>query len=328
MSSNKPVVAVVGGAGYIGSHTAKALHENGFTPVVIDNFSTGHHDFVQWGDYKQCCLSDQESLTILLNNLKPIAVCHFAASINVSESVLDPQSYYLNNVKGTLHLLAAMKHANITNLIFSSTAAVYGTPQENLINESHTCNPITPYGCSKYMMEQIIKDYHHAYGLNYMIFRYFNASGADPDGFIGEDHSPETHLIPNILMAARGLKSELTLFGNDYNTPDGTCIRDYIHVSDLARAHVLGLNYILDTKTPQIMNLGTSAGISILDLLTEAESICQSTIPYTIAHRREGDPSLLVADASFAQSTLSWTPKHSSVHTILNTAWAWLNKRF
>ena len=328
MSANKPVVAVVGGAGYIGSHTVKTLFDNGFTPVVIDNFSTGHPDFIQWGNHYTCCLSDATSLASLLNDLNPIAVCHFAASINVSESIANPQQYYTNNVIGTLNLLTAMQAASIKYLIFSSTAAVYGNPTTELITEDHSCAPINPYGSSKYMMEQIIKDYHQAYGLNYIIFRYFNAAGADPDSLIGEDHSPETHLIPNLFMAAKGLTPSFNLYGNDYNTPDGTCIRDYIHVSDLATAHLNGLQYLLETNKSQCMNLGTSAGISILDLITEAKAITGISIPYTLAKRRQGDSAQLVSDATLAQKILNWTPGYSSISTILDTAWRWFNKRF
>ena len=328
MPSKKPVIAVVGGAGYIGSHTAKLLFEKGFSPVIIDNFSTGHHDFIQWGTFYTCCLSDQESLTSLLKKINPVAVFHFAASINVSESVIDPELYYHNNVNGTLNLLSSMRKADISNLIFSSTAAVYGHPESNLILESHPCRPINPYGQSKYMMEHIIKDFHEAYGLNYIIFRYFNAAGADHDHLIGEDHSPETHLIPNILMAASGVKPTLTVFGNNYDTPDGTCIRDYIHVSDLALAHVLGLNYLLDAKQSHCMNLGTSQGLSILELIKHAEIITRTSIAYTFYERRSGDPPILVADASFAQSLLDWEPQHSSIDTILNTSWKWFQSRF
>ncbi|MDC0036933.1 UDP-glucose 4-epimerase GalE [bacterium] len=321
-------VLVLGGAGYIGSHVCKALHMEGFLPVVVDDLSTGHREFVQWGDFIECSLLDKQALIQVFEKVQPDVVMHFAARIEVGESVLDPLNYYQNNVAGTLNVLDAMKQIGCSRLVFSSTAAVYGNPERALIDELHSCKPINPYGRSKYMMEQVLADSFEAYGIQSVVFRYFNACGADPDGLIGEDHAPETHLIPNIYMAATGKRDFLTIFGNDYDTQDGTCIRDYIHVSDLADAHVRGCRYMLDHEGYYVFNLGTSEGISVNTLFKEAERVIGKSIPVVMGERRLGDASVLVADASLAMQTLGWKPKYSDLDTILDTSWRWYTRRF
>ncbi|RAP27950.1 UDP-glucose 4-epimerase GalE [Candidatus Marinamargulisbacteria bacterium SCGC AG-343-D04] len=324
---SSPSIAVIGGAGYIGSHACKELHKQGFTPIVIDDFSTGHADFVKWGPSIHCSLHDYDTLCQVFKTHKPSAVMHFAAKIDVSESTQNPHKYYYNNVSGTLTLLKAMIDSHIHTLIFSSTAAVYGNPLESRLSETHPCHPLNPYGKSKYAVEQIIQDFEKAYGLKSVIFRYFNAAGADPDTEIGEDHSPETHLIPNIFFAAAG-KKELSIYGNDYPTPDGSCIRDYIHVTDLAKAHVSACHYLFDKGDSTILNLGHSTGFSVLEILQKAEQITQKKIPFAIKKRREGDASQLIADNQMVKKILHWSPDHSDIDQILSTSWKWFQHRF
>lgn len=326
--SKRPTIAVIGGAGFIGAHTCKALYDQGFNPVVIDNFSTGHKEFVQWGDFFECSLINKQQLKMILDKLKPLAIIHFAALIEVGESVTYPERYYENNVLGTFNLLSIMRELQCSNIIFSSTAAVYGNPQQDLISEDHSVQPINPYGHSKHMVETIIKDFHHAYGLNYIIFRYFNACGADKDITIGEDHSPESHLIPNIYLAASGKRSSLQIFGDDYNTKDGSCIRDYVHVSDLADAHVKGCFHLLDKGAVKTLNLGTSKGYSVKEVFRQAETIIGKAIPVSIAPRRQGDSAILVANAKQASQVLDWAPQHSSLENIIQTSWKWFQRRF
>ena len=321
-------VLVLGGAGYIGAHVCKALHAEGVSPVVLDDLSTGHREFVQWGELINCSILDKDALLQVFEEVQPAVVMHFAARIEVGESVLDPLTYYQNNVAGTLNVLDAMKQVGCSKLVFSSTAAVYGNPETDLIDEKQSCKPINPYGHSKYMVEQVLADSFTAYGINSVVFRYFNACGADPDGLIGEDHTPETHLIPNIYMAATGKRECLTIFGNDYDTQDGTCIRDYIHVADLAHAHVLGCRYMADHVGHFVFNLGTSAGVSVNTLFKEAEGVIGKAIPVVMGERRMGDTSVLVADASLAMQTLGWKPKYSDLDTILDTSWRWYTRRF
>ncbi len=320
-------ILVIGGAGYIGSHLCKLLSKKGHEISVIDNVSTGHRDFLKWGRFYDCSLLDRELLTSTISTIKPDIVMHFAAFIEVGESVSDPEKYYVNNVTGTINLLQAMKTAGTKTIIFSSTAAVYGVPSHPFIKESHSLSPLNPYGKSKLMMESIIQDYHKAYGLNYVIFRYFNAAGADLDSEVGEDHSPETHLIPNIFLAASGKQDALSLFGDNYDTPDGTCIRDYIHVMDIASAHMLGCEYLLNGNKSRIFNLGNARGFSVKEVIDKVECIIQKKVPYSIKPRREGDSPILVSDASLALDTLKWAPQYSDMDTIIESAWKWFKKR-
>ena len=326
--SKKPTVAVVGGAGYIGAHICKELSMKGYTPVVIDNFITGHKDFVRWGTFFKCDICNKDELLKTFKEIKPIAVFHFAAFIEVAESMIAPEKYYVNNVLGTINVLSVMTTLNIKYFVFSSTAAVYGMPQQELIDETHPCLPLNPYGHSKLMMEQIIKDYACAYGINYLIFRYFNACGADLDTEIGEDHSPESHIIPNIFMAATKKRDYLTIFGNNYLTKDGTCVRDYIHVADLSNVHVLGLTYLLDKGKSSTLNLGTSKGITVFELFEFCKAFLDVDINYSFSAARQGDAPILVANANKVKDILNWTPHLSSLDIIIDSAWKWYCSRF
>ncbi|MBK1833408.1 UDP-glucose 4-epimerase GalE [Roseibacillus ishigakijimensis] len=318
-------VLVTGGAGYIGSHAVRALVAAGHQVTVIDNLVYGHRKalvddsvtFVE-GD-----LGDSALLTRLFATNRFAAVMHFAAFAYVGESVEDPLKYYQNNLSAPLNLLAVMQEYGCQQFIFSSTCATYGQPEQIPIDEAEKQNPINPYGRSKLMLEQILRDCENAWGLKSVFLRYFNACGASLDGVIGEDHDPETHLIPLVLMAIRGERGELSVFGDDYETPDGTCVRDYIHVEDLAEAHVLALDYLQKEKSSNVFNLGTGSGISVKEILDMAEKVTGQPVPYQIAPRREGDPAILIAKAEKARRELGWTPSRSDIETILRTAWAW-----
>lgn len=317
-------ILIPGGAGYIGSHMVRYAQELGHEVVVLDNFSTGHRWAVK--DCEIICvdLLDQDSLSRLLNKRYFDGVIHFAAKSLVGESINNPSLYYENNVVGTLNLVNEMLKNDINNIVFSSTAAIYGNPIANKINEDHPKNPINPYGKSKLFVEGILKDLCSAYKFNSTCLRYFNAAGADLSGEIGEAHDPETHLIPNILKSVISNKSVLKVFGNDYPTPDGTCIRDYIHVKDIAIAHILGLNKgISENSGFSAYNLGNGSGFSVLDVIKAAEEVANVKISYEILKKRGGDPSILVADSAKAKIDLKWQPSYKDLNTIIQSAWDW-----
>lgn len=326
---SKPTILVTGGAGYIGSHAVKALQTSGYQVLVLDNLVYGHQDIAKTlgvdliiGD-----TTDRSLLDKLFSDRVISAVMHFAAYAYVGESVSQPDKYYRNNVVGTLVLLEAMIAANIKNFVFSSTCASYGVPQQIPITEEHPQSPINPYGATKLMVERILQDFDVAYGLKSVIFRYFNAAGADPSGAIGEDHNPETHLIPLVLQAALGKRESITVYGSDYPTPDGTCVRDYIHVSDLADAHVLGLQYLLDGNQSEIFNLGNGNGFSVQQVIDAAREITGKPINVVMGDRRAGDPPALVGSSEKARRILNWQPQYADLHLILQHAWAWHQKR-
>jgi len=320
-------ILVTGGAGYIGSHTCKALAQAGFTPVVYDNLVYGHESAVRWGPLEKGDILDSTRLSQVIATYAPKAVIHFAAFAYVGESVADPAKYYRNNVVGTLSLLDTMREHGVDQIVFSSTCATYGVPARIPISEETPQNPINPYGASKLMIERVLADYGDAYGLKSVALRYFNAAGADPDGEIGEDHDPETHLIPLVLDAAMHKRPAITVFGDDYETPDGTCVRDYIHVSDLAEAHVLAMQALDGGLPKRAYNLGTGQGHSVAAIIEVARAVTQREIPLVKGVRRTGDPAALVADARNAMRDLGWTPRHPDIRDILQTAWTWAQRR-
>jgi UDP-arabinose 4-epimerase len=317
-------VLVTGGAGYIGSHTCKRLASLGIEPVVYDNLSRGHADAVQWGPLVHGDISDHDTLRDTMKRFKPDSVVHFAALAYVGESATDPAKYYQNNVAGTLTLLEVMRTSGVDKLVFSSSCATYGEPQYLPISETTPQIPISTYGRTKLMVEQILADMSRAYGLRYVALRYFNAAGADPDGAIGERHDPEPHLIPRALMAAAGLIPALEVFGDDYLTPDGTCIRDYVHVSDLADGHVRALDYLNSGGISTCLNLGTGRGTSIRDLLSAIARVTGHEVPVVIHAKREGDPPAVWADPSRAKALIGFDPSYSDMDTIISTAWNFL----
>jgi UDP-glucose-4-epimerase GalE len=317
-------ILVTGGAGYIGSHTAKALASSGYEPVIVDDFSTGHRGAAKWGKLVEGRIDNVDFISHILKENKITAVIHFAASLLVGESMKQPQKYFWNNVVNTLKLMDAMLEAGVKHIVFSSSAAVYGTPDKVPIPEEHALRPINPYGETKLMMERMLHWYGSAYGFRSVALRYFNAAGADPQGEIGEGHEPETHLVPLIVQATLGQRQFLEVYGTDYPTPDGTAIRDYIHVSDLADAHVLALRHLMDGGESTVMNLGTGKGYSVREVMTAVERCAGGRkIPFRDAPRRPGDPPSLIADASRAGSVLGWRPKLSELDTIVQTAWKW-----
>ena len=316
-------ILVTGGTGYIGSHACKALAQAGYTPVSYDNLVYGHRWAVRWGPLAVGDINDRARLDAVIAHYQPAAVMHFAAYAYVGESVQDPGKYYRNNVAGTLTLLEALRDQGIDKLIFSSTCATYGVPEQALIDEQHPQRPINPYGVSKLMIERMLADFDTAHGLKAIALRYFNAAGADPDTEIGEDHVPETHLIPLLLDAAAGRRPALTLHGDDYDTPDGTCIRDYIHVTDLAQAHVLALQALTQGAPSTAYNLGNGQGFSVREVIDQAERVTGRPIPVHIGPRRPGDPPRLVGDARRARDQLGWQPRQDDLETILATAWRW-----
>jgi UDP-glucose 4-epimerase len=319
---HRPAVLVTGGAGYIGSHCCRALDRAGYHPVVYDNFSTGHRCFVT-GSLVTGDLRDGAKLAHAFAQYDIVAVMHFAASSLVGESVADPQKYYTNNLAGTLSLLDAMREAGCDRLVFSSTGAVYGNADSKALPESYACDPINPYGASKWMIERMLADYRRAYGLGSFALRYFNASGADAAGGIGEWRDHETHLIPRAMMALQGHVTDFAVFGDDYDTPDGTAIRDYIHVADLAAAHVLALKLLMQGHSGGAYNLGTGTGLSVREILAAIKAETGREVPHAIKPRRPGDPAYLVADPTAARATLQFRPAHSDLATIIKTAWAW-----
>lgn len=326
MSAQKTVL-VAGGAGYIGSHTCRALAISGYVPVVYDNLVYGHERAVQWGPLERGDILDGARLEEVMRRHAPCAVVHFAAYAYVGESVRDPAKYYRNNVTGSLTLIEAAQRNGIDAFIFSSTCATYGIPQQLPITEDSPQNPINPYGASKLMVERILDDFAAVHDFRYIALRYFNAAGCDPDGRIGEDHDPETHLIPLVLDAASGRRPDVTIFGRDYETPDGTCIRDYVHVSDLATAHVLALDSLLGGGPSRKLNLGLGYGFSVLEVVRAVKRVTGLTVPVVHGPRRVGDPPALVSDPSRAMATLDWTPAFTDLDHIVRTAWAWHQKQ-
>ncbi len=316
-------VLVTGGAGYIGSHTCKSLHHAGFTPVCFDNLVYGHREAVQWGPFIEGDLNDSVLLERVIRDYAVEAVIHFAAYAYVGESMQYPEKYFSNNVVNTLNLLEAMRTCGSRYIVFSSTCATYGLPQRIPIDEQHPQNPVNPYGESKLFIERALKWYEVAHGFKSVPLRYFNAAGADADGQIGEDHTPETHLIPLIIDAAMGVRPHVEIFGTDYPTPDGTAIRDYIHVTDLGDAHVKALEYLLAGGNSVALNLGTGNGYSVRQVISAVESVSGRKVPTRLAPRRSGDPPELVADAANANRRLGWLPRHSSLENIARTAWQW-----
>lgn len=318
-----PHVLVTGGAGYIGSHACKALARAGFSPVTYDNLERGHRWAVRWGPLEQGDILDRARLDAVITGYRPIAVMHFAAFAYVGESVACPEKYYRNNVTGSLTLLEALCAAGIDKLIFSSSCAVHGPPRQTLIAEDHPLEPINPYGATKLMIERMLRDFDAAHGLKSVSLRYFNAAGADPDGEIGEAHDPETHLIPLALYAAAGSGPGMKVFGDDYQTPDGTCIRDYIHVADLGDAHLASMKTLLDGAGSSVYNLGTGRGHSVREVLDSVRRVTGRDFPVQTADRRPGDPDRLVADASRIAGELDWHPEYTDLDEIIATAWRW-----
>lgn len=317
------IILVTGGAGYIGSHCCKALSKAGYQPVVLDNLVYGHEDAVRWGPFENGDLADRGFVDSVMAWHMPAAVIHFAAYAYVGESVSDPGKYYANNTCAALGLIESCVAHRVKAFVFSSTCATYGIPDSVPICETAPQNPINPYGRSKLMVEQILEDFDHAHGLRSIALRYFNAAGADPEGELGESHDPETHLIPLALDAVAGRRPELVVYGDDYPTPDGTCIRDYIHVTDLAEAHVRALECLLRGDASDRINLGTGKGSSIREVLDAITRVTGQEVPHTIGARREGDPPSLVADAARARQVLGWQPQMSDLDTIIATAWGW-----
>lgn len=319
-------ILVPGGAGYIGSHTAKALAQAGHEPVVVDNLRNGHRWAVRWGPFEEMDLEDRSALRGVFQKYHFGAVVHFAALIEAGESVKDPAKFFRNNVVNTLNLLDAMREGGVTRIVFSSTAAVYGNPRETPMGEDHPKQPVNPYGESKLMVERLLECYGAAYGLAWTALRYFNASGADAEGEIGEVHDPESHLIPRAIAAAYGDLPELQVFGNDYATPDGTAVRDYIHVTDLAAAHVCALQRLADGHSSGAFNLGTGQGRSVREVIAAVERVGKRKVPMNEAPRRAGDPPMLVADPARACRDLGWKAQHSSLEEIVETAWSWYTR--
>lgn len=316
-------IIVTGGAGYIGSHACKILNKLGFNPITIDNLSVGHKSAVKWGPFVHADLKDKDALDKTFSKYKPCAVMHFAADALVAESVINPGKYYENNVYSTVVLLEQMVKHNIRNFIFSSSCATYGIPTSSPISEDHPQKPINPYGKSKLMIEEILKDYEHAHGIKFASLRYFNAAGADFEGDTGENHENETHLIPLVIQTAEGLRPFINVYGMDYPTDDGSAIRDYIHVVDLIDAHVKALNYIYEKSSSLMLNLGTGKGISVLEVINTVKKITKKDFKVNFSERRPGDPPILFADSFKAKKIIGWQPKHSDIETIIITAWNW-----
>jgi UDP-arabinose 4-epimerase len=316
-------ILVTGGAGYVGSHACKALAKAGHTPVVFDNLSRGHREAVRWGPLVTGELSDRTALVTAMRQHSVTAIMHFAAFAYVGESVADPELYYRNNVIGTLNLLGAVREAGIGSIVFSSTCAVYGEPDKIPMREDVPLGPVNPYGETKLAIERALAWYAGAYGIRYAALRYFNAAGADLEGEIGENHDPETHVIPLAIRAALGQAGPISVFGTDYPTADGSAVRDYIHVTDLADAHVRAADYLAKGGKSAAINLGTGSGTSVLELIASIERISGRKVPHNLAPRRAGDPPALVADPGLAARLLGWRARHSDIDTIVRTALAW-----
>ncbi|MCP1223740.1 UDP-glucose 4-epimerase GalE [Sebaldella sp. S0638] len=323
-------ILVIGGAGYIGSHTVNLLKKDGYNPVIYDNLSKGHKEVGEILGVKLISgdLGDKEKLKQVFAEEKIEIVMHFAAFIEVGESVVSPAKYYNNNVSKVLELLDAMIECNVKYFVFSSTAATFGEPQSLKISETHPQNPINPYGKSKLMVEEILKDYDHAYGLKSTVLRYFNASGSDENGLIGESHDPESHLIPLILQAASGRRNSIKIFGADYNTKDGTCVRDFVHVYDLAKAHILGMEKMKNENTSLNYNLGSGEGFTVKEIIEKAKAITSVDFTVETEGPRAGDPAVLVADSEKAAKELGWKPEYN-LDSIISSAWKWeLNRKY
>lgn len=330
MAQVKPTILVTGGAGYIGSHSVLALQRAGYGVVVLDNLVHGHREFVE--DILQVELvvgdiGDRAALDKLFATYNFAAVMHFAAYIAVGESVSNPAKYYRNNVSGTLTLLEAMVAANVKKIVFCSTCSIYGTPKQVPMTEDHPQAPINPYATSKWMVERMLADFDQAYDLRSIIFRFFNASGANPEGLLGEDHNPETHLIPLVLLTALGKRSSISIWGTDYPTPDGTCLRDYIHVSDLANAHILAIEHLLQGGNSEVFNLGNGSGFSVRQVIETARQVTGRDIKVIECDRRPGDPSILVGSSDKAQKILGWYPQYPDISKIISDAWQWHQRR-
>ncbi|MDX2230518.1 MAG: UDP-glucose 4-epimerase GalE [Leptolyngbyaceae cyanobacterium bins.349] len=330
MLNNQTTILVTGGAGYIGSHAVLALQEAGYEVVVLDNLVYGHRELVEQGLKVELVVGDTRDRALLdqlFATRNIAAVMHFAAYAYVGESVTEPDKYYQNNVVGTLTLLDAMRAAGIDKFVFSSTCATYGVPHTVPIPEDHPQQPINPYGMTKLMVEKILQDYDRAYHFRSVRFRYFNAAGADPNGRLGEDHNPETHIIPLVLLTALGQRESVSIFGTDYPTPDGTCIRDYIHVTDLAQAHVLGLEYLLKGGETTVFNLGNGNGFSVKEVIETARQVTGREIAAIECPRRPGDPPALVGGSDRARQVLGWNPQYADLQQILTHAWNWHQSR-
>lgn len=326
MSSDR--VLIVGGAGYIGSHAAKAVRLAGREPVVFDDLSCGHAHAVKWGPLVKGDIRNADAVRAAIREHRPTAVMQFAARIEVGEGEKDPGHFYDNNVAGTLNLVRVMLEEGVRNLVFSSTCAIYGDPETLPLTEDLPKRPVSVYGRTKLMCEQMLEDISRAHGLNFAALRYFNAAGADPDGEIGEEHDPETHLIPNALKAAVGLGGPMKLFGTDYPTPDGTCLRDYVHVTDLAAAHILAADKIAATNTNLQLNLGGGEGRTVMQVLKAVESATGRVVPVEVSPRRQGDAVALYADTTKVTRELGWRPKLSDIDTVVATAWAFHRKKW
>lgn len=316
-------VLVTGGAGYIGSHACKALRNAGFTPVTFDNLETGWQDAVKFGPFVKGDLMDRAALDAVFTQYQPVAVMHFAALSQVGDSMKDPGRYWRNNVLGSLTLIEAAVAAGCLDFVFSSTCATYGDQDNVVLDENSQQHPINAYGASKRAIEDVLCDFEAAFGLRHVIFRYFNVAGADPDGEVGEFHQPETHLIPLMLDAIAGKRDALTVYGTNYDTPDGTCIRDYVHVCDLVDAHVLGLKWLKDGKGSRVFNLGTGSGFSVREVIDHSRAVTNQSVPFVDGERRPGDCTKLVSGSTRAEAELGWTPTRSSLETMITDAWRW-----
>ena len=316
-------ILVCGGAGYIGSHINKALHQEGYETITFDSLIYGHRAAVKWGTFVKGDLANPDDLEAVFRNHDIDAVFHFAAFTYVGESVEDPEKYYYNNVGNTLNLLKVMRKHDCNKIIFSSTCATYGELEKLPLTEDMPQHPINPYGATKLMVERIFKDYHAAYGLEFVVLRYFNAAGADPDGEIGESHNPETHLIPLVLDAASGKRADIKVFGTDYDTPDGSCIRDYVHVTDLASAHLLALHHLEAGRGSDFFNLGNARGTSVLEVVEAARRVTGRDFKVTLTERRSGDPPKLVGSSEKAMRVLGWRPRFADIDAIIKHAWNW-----